>query len=147
MNTSRRTFLQAAAALATLGAMMGAPALPPATAPLSSGSIIKGVLASLACQSVAFWAPVPLLRDNRTGDAAHDSALDRRQGIGVMLMAGWGLTHWIMVLPLLYRWKRRGEARTVTGLQMTSCLAFIPIACYAAVLLFGMARDAGQAKN
>jgi hypothetical protein len=120
-----------------LGAMMSN-ALPPFPAPAYQGSLATGVFASLACQFVALIAPVPLLLDTRPADQADEAykkAVDRRQGFGAMLMACWGLTHWVLVLPVARRWKRRGELRAVKGLYVVSCLALLPAAVFGTILL------------
>ena len=89
------------------------------------GSVLKGVAASLLFQAIAFALPIALLADLRVVDD-YTRELDRRQGVGWLLVGLWGLTHWVLAAPMAHRWKRRAEARTVKGLYGMSIAAAIP---------------------
>jgi hypothetical protein len=99
------------------------------------GSIVKGVFSSLGFQAIAFFVGISLAVDYRTANRGFSPAVENRLGIGWTLMALWGITHWAMALPMVHKWKRRGETRTVKGLYLMSFPAALASAAFGVLLL------------
>jgi hypothetical protein len=95
----------------------------------NEGSYVKGMATSLVFQAIAFLAGVCTLRT----------------GGGWFLMCSWGLTQWVLVLPMARRWNRRAETGAVKGMYAMSSLGAIPstLAVYLVVLIV-VGRLAGR---
>ncbi len=52
-------------------------------------------------------------------------ALDGNNKLGVILLCSWGLTQWIGIIPLIFRFKAEGKKQTIVGLVIMGSLGLL----------------------